>query len=1116
MTRLRNREIPACGAIIALLALSLTLTTPCWSAEGLADLAGPLRDLAMQAGGAGAARQLGPLAAPGAGGEVLVVVQFRSEMAAAAQSLAAFGARVRFRHGSRVEAFVPVDQLLAIASLPDVAQVRPPNYPIPAQGFGGTSSEGVQLVGAVPFHAAGIMGQNVSVAIIDVGFADIDNAEVTLGPNAQVSFRADGTMGSSYHGTAVAEVVADMAPLATITAIAVDTEMAVESAIDYVINRDVDVCCMSMGLLGGPYDGSHPVSQAVNRARSRGVFWVNAAGNTAQQHYMGDWSDRDRDDIGEFAAGDEDLDLMLPAGQYVAYLSWYETAGSRTNRDYDLVLYDAANTEVARSGYSQNGDDPPADTLIAYIDTAAQYTLRIEHVGGPTEPADRFQLFSVDVDLEPSLQVPASSLTIPAEATGAFTVGAVRGALITDPAVPALPIDGLEPFSSQGPVVGHPTQTKPDLVAPDGVATSLAAEGFSPFLGTSAAAPHVAGAAALLLDEDGNRTADEVGAILRSQALRLGDPVPNNEFGWGRLRMRVGADSRPPTVTISYPQNGTSITTRTPTIIAYIQDDGSGVDPTTITVEFNGVVMFDGSTVADITEFYDDRTGQFTWSVGEVVARTNHTAVINVSDYVGNAATPAVTNFRVVAPTIPGGVSIVSFPYTDLAVTDPSMILGTPLSDLALVRWWPLDEAYDKYHFYPDARASLVPPDCQQADLDERTVPYPPAGLGYFLSIPREAVLDIQGRPLRDVPSTHIRLFRGQQPPRGWNLVGNPFDEAVSWGSVQFVTNGVRQDLREAIASGVTEGVLFEYVQGVGGGASYYDFNPNPNAAIMAPRKGYWLHVNEDTRVVIYSSNIGALSDAPQAAEAAGADEGWTLTLSARAGACQDPRNILGVKPAASAGYDPGWDVPKPPAISDGLRVSMARPGWGEHAGDYACDIRGPADEQVWDIDVSCALPNTDVEVSWPDLNSVVPGDVRLVLEDLDSGASVYMRTSASYRFRTGPDGGTRHLRVSVVGGSEALALRSMATEPVGGGAMITYAVTMPADVTVDIMNIAGRLIKSFPARAVAGGAQQTLSWNGIGERGSAVPAGRYIVRLTARAADGQTVQAIRPLSIAR
>ncbi|MGD9494837.1 MAG: S8 family serine peptidase [Armatimonadota bacterium] len=1116
MSWLRNRQTSTVGAIIALVALALTSTTACWCAQGLEDLAGPLRALAVE-GPRGPAAQMGPLAAPGAGGEVLVVVQFRSEMAAAARSLEPFGARVRFRHGDQVEAFVPADRLLEIAGLPEVAQVRPPNYVIPLQGFGATTSQGVQLVGAVPFHTAGILGEDVRVAIIDVGFAGIDAAEVSVPAGAQVSFRADNTMGTSYHGTAVAEIVADMAPAATIIALAVDTELSAASAIDTVTNAGWEVCCMSMGVLGGPYDGTHTLSQAVNRARQSGVFWVTAAGNFAEEHWQGAWVDRNRNNFNEFSAGDESIDVSLAAGQYTAYLSWHETAGSLTSKDYDLVLYDAMGTEVARSGYTQNGDDPPADTLIAFIDTAGTYSLRIEYVSGPADHQDKFQLFSPGVPLETANRVATSSLSIPAEATGSYTVGAVRGANITDPNIPMVPIDGLEAFSSQGPVVGHPEIIKPDLVAPDGVATSLSGQGLSPFMGTSASAPHVAGAAALLLAEDPLRSPDEVELILQRQALRLGDPVPNNQFGYGRLRIRAGADSRPPTITIAYPQNGTTITTRTPTIIAFIQDDGSGVDQTTITIEFDGVVIFDAATVGDISQYFNASTGQLVFPITDVLARTAHTVVVNAADNIGNAASPAVSNFRIAAPTLRGGVSIVSFPYTDLQVTDPSVILGTPLADLALVRWWPLDEATDKYHFYPDARASLVPPDCQQADENERTVPYPPAGLGYFLSIPRDAVLDIQGQPLRDVPSTHIRLYRGQQPPRGWNLIGNPFDEPLSWGTVQLVTEKRRQDLREAITSGVTEGVLFEYVQGVGGAPGYYDFNPDPTATMLEPRKGYWVHVNQDTRVIVYGSSIGvATASGGDEQATVQADDGWLLTLSARAGGYKDPRNIIGVKSSASAGYDPQWDLPEPPPIVDGLQMCMPRAGWGENAGRFARDVRGPADVGQWEIEVSCSLPDTEVEITWPNLNAEVPGDVRLMLEDLDTGQSLSMRTATGYRFRTGPDGGIRHLRVSVVGSGTTLGLQTMAAEPAGGGAMITYALSQPAEVSVEIRNIAGRLIKQFPARSVEGGTQQTLAWNGVSDRGSAVPSGRYIVRLTALAADGQTVQAIRPFSIAR
>ncbi|GAI69857.1 unnamed protein product, partial [marine sediment metagenome] len=128
----------------------------------------------------------------------------------------------------------------------------------------------------------------VTVAVIDIGFGGYDEAEIPgvgEGSGRTISFIGGGGMGGSQHGTAVAEVVADMAPGAEIYLVAVDTNLAIEQAIAYVRDNDFDVAVMSLGIFEGPYDGTHSVSQKVNGARASGVFWVNAAGNHAQRHY---------------------------------------------------------------------------------------------------------------------------------------------------------------------------------------------------------------------------------------------------------------------------------------------------------------------------------------------------------------------------------------------------------------------------------------------------------------------------------------------------------------------------------------------------------------------------------------------------------------------------------------------------------------------------------------------------------------------------------------------------------------------------------------------------------------------------------------------------------------
>ena len=417
---------------------------------------------------------------------------------------------------------IPVVNLVALSQVSGVRFVRTPMRPIRHA----VVSEGVQTMKAHLWHNQNIKGQGVSLAILDSGFQKLLAAQQSgeLPSGLQVEYPGGYHTSDDEHGTGCAEIVHDVAPETRLHLYFSNDLLDFENSIDRAIHNNIDIISYSGGFVSWG-DGKGQVCDIANRAYNNGILLVDSAGNYAESTIHGYFTDSDGDglhDFGDFSIVPlEDVDV---GDDISVYLLWDDFPF--TSEDYDLLLYRSTGLSTTASHVTsdrtvERNSRPLASIEYSNYLSSARYHVAIKK--STTARSMRFRLISANHRFYSKYVTPSSSFLSPSDAEGVVSVGAIRSSrYIYGPQ---------EDYSSQGPTMDG--RIKPDIMGPTGVKTY--AYDSQDFHGTSAAAPHVAGATALILSVNPKLTVSELRNKLFEATVDMGSPGKDNIYGHGRL-----------------------------------------------------------------------------------------------------------------------------------------------------------------------------------------------------------------------------------------------------------------------------------------------------------------------------------------------------------------------------------------------------------------------------------------------------------------------------------------------------------------------------------------------------------------------------------------------------
>ncbi|MEO7766452.1 MAG: S8 family peptidase, partial [Ferruginibacter sp.] len=381
--------------------------------------------------------------------------------------------------------------------------------------------------------------------------------------------------GGIDEGRGMAEIVHDVAPAADL---AFYTAFNGEADFAYGIQALADDGCKVIAddviYFDEPYFQDGILAQSVDLAKKKGVTFFSSAGNQSRQSYESEYRKTNVEPLGAGSGTAHNFSkasdparyyqpLYIPTGG-VAYISlqWdqssFSASGVGPATDIDMYLLNSNGNLVALSYDDNIFTGEPVEILgFQNLSASPTFYLVIVKYAGPDVKRLKYLMYDNIQFYLTNPPIPgifAPTLVGHAKADGAIATAAAF--YLRTPAYGVNP-PLVESYSSKGGVANYldiwgnkiPAllRKKPNLTAPDGGNTSFFppfafqdipqdVDAFPNFFGTSAAAPHAAGAAALIIEAYGKKgitpTPNQVKDVLMSTAVDMDDPYTSG-FDYG-------------------------------------------------------------------------------------------------------------------------------------------------------------------------------------------------------------------------------------------------------------------------------------------------------------------------------------------------------------------------------------------------------------------------------------------------------------------------------------------------------------------------------------------------------------------------------------------------------